>query len=91
MFLSHLVTEICQKEDFHNSVAAILDFCKLDHVPLIIFSYTFFCYSGYISETNSVGIISVAISGGSFGIMTGLYRVTPLSVYQWAVAYKSAS
>jgi hypothetical protein len=41
MFLSHLVTEICQKEDFQNYVAAILDLCKLDHVPPIIFSYTF--------------------------------------------------
>jgi hypothetical protein len=41
----------------------------------LYFPILFFCYSGYISETNSVGIISVAISGGSFSIITGLYSL----------------
>jgi hypothetical protein len=42
MFLSHVVAEICQILVFHIFWAAILDLCKLNHVPPFIFSYTFF-------------------------------------------------
>jgi hypothetical protein len=50
-----------------------LNLCKLNHVPILIFSHIFLlvfqiCFCNYC-----VKIISVAICGGSFAILTGLY------------------